>query len=384
MEQKVLHYNRKAIHHLNRGEYLTSLEYLNKAKSKMRGSSLTNCSKLMGITLNNLGCYYKSLNEPEKALAYLGQALEVNKVNISDLNNLAATHLNLAVTESQLGNHLSALDNCLKVVHMLRSVYSSNPTLAQTFISAHFNASVEYSSLGRLEESRAILELGSKYSKELLGCTHFLTQKIENAISSLPSVKNWAFNGKSSPPRENPSPFRSIRTSTAATSGKKKLRSEHDRSTDTYNSTFSRLSKRFASPNNFRKTLQGLSPIKLGTCKTTKITFSKLKPRRNRTKKKVVTRSEVGVQVSSRDPKSEAAVKIQRAWKRFKIRKAEKARNIDLYIQDAESKVQVAYNELKKLQSLKAKIQNREILDIREFKPIPYRAKYFCEANSSH
>lgn len=382
MEQKVLHYNRKAIHHLNRGDYLTSLEYLNKAKSKMRGSSLSTCSKLMGITLNNLGCYYKSLNEPEKALAYLGQALEVNKANISDLNNLAATHLNLAVTESQLGNHLSALDNCLKVVHMLRSVHSSNPTLAQTFVSAHFNASIEYSALGRIEESRAILELGSKFSKELLGCTHFLTQKINNAISSLPSIKNWTFNGQSSPVRENPSPFRSIRTSTAATSGKKKLKSDHDRSTDTYNSTFSRLSKRFVSPTSFRKTVQGLSPIKLGTCKTTKINFSKLKPRRNKPKKKVVTRSEIGVQVSCRDPKTEAAIKIQRAWKRFQMLKAEKAKNIDLYIQNAESKVQIAYNELKKLQSLKAKIQNRDILDLKEFKPIPYRAKYFCAVDS--
>jgi tetratricopeptide (TPR) repeat protein len=377
MEQKVLHYNRQAIFHLNKGDYLTSLEYLNKAKSKMRGSSLSICSKLMGITLNNLGCYYKSLNEPEKALVYLGQALEVEKANLNDLSNLAATHLNLCATESQLGNHLGALDNCLKVIHMLKGFHTSSPGLAQTFVTAHFNASAEYRKLGRLSESRTILEAGCRFSRELLGTTHFLTVKIEENLGELQSFSPRGKRDWNSPVRGRGSPGRSIRTSTAATSALKKLKSELDRSTDTYASTFSRISKRWGNAG-LVKTFHGLSPpLRMSNTKTNKISLSKSRPKKLKSKKKVITRTEVAVQVDYQDPKTSAALKIQNAWRRFKSRKLQEAKNINQNIKKAELKVQSAYEELKHLQYLKSRIENREIIDLKEFKPIPFRSKYF-------
>ena len=367
MEQKVLNLNRKAIKYLNQGDYYTSLEFLNKAKSSLKGVPLTACSKVMGITLNNFGCYYKTLNNPEQALVYLGQALEVEKQSFSDLNNLAATYLNISVTESQLNNHLAALENCLKAIHILKPVHSTSSTLAQTFISAHFNASSEYLSLNRTIQSKKMLEIGLAYSKDLLGNTHYMTKKLEDSLNAS------QFNMISF------SPGRSIRTSTAATSINKKFRSDLEKSTDTHISTLSRLSKRFGSPIGLHKTLNKISPVRLNGSKTLKFNIGKMRTRKLRNPKKAneKKKKDFGVQFECVDIRNEAAFRIQRAWKRYLRGKVLKVENIDEDILVAEVKVQAAYEKLKVLKDFKARLTGQGVFDVGEFKPIPYKSKYF-------
>lgn len=369
MEQKVLHYNRKAIQYLNQGDFLSSLEYLNKAKLSMKGISLSNCSKVMGITLNNFGCYYKTLNDPEKALIYLNQALVLEKTNLSNLNNLAATYLNICATESQLNNHMTALENSLKAIHILKPIYSSSPELAQTFITAHFNASSEYFALNRSVEGKRILELGLNYSRDLLGSSHFLTKKLETTLNVFQAKKKFSL-----------SPGRSIRTSTTTTV-KKKFRSDFEKSTDTHLSTLSKLSKRFVSPAGLRKTLNQISPIRLSNSKTSKLNFSKIRTRKVKRGKKIVEKKDFCVQFEVDEDKNCAARKIQRAWRRFCRDREMKKVNIDKDIQMAESEVQVAYEKLKKLKEFKARLRGENVQDVIEFKPIPYKSKYLVVKN---
>ena len=366
MEQKVLNFNRKAIKYLHQGDYYTSLEYLTKAKSSLKGIPLTACSKVMGITLNNFGCYYKTLNEPEKALIYLGQALEVEKQNLSDLNNLAATYLNISATESHLNNHLTALENCLKAIHILKPIYSSSPAIAQIFISAHFNASSEYFSLNRVIQGKKMLEIGLMYSKELLGNTHIMTKKLEDSLSTY-QVNTASY-----------SPVRSIRTSTAATSINKKFRSDLEKSTDTHITTLSKLSKRFGSPMGLQKRLSRISPIRLNGSKTLKLNFGKIRTKKLKKPKKNIEKKDFGIQFECEDIQNEAALKIQGAWKRFLRGKHLKVVNIDEDIKVAEVKVQAAYEKLQNLKEFKARLAGKSIFNVNEFKPIPYKSKYFC------
>lgn len=360
----MLHFNRKAIQYLNQGDFLSSLEYLNKAKLSMKGISLTNCSKVMGITLNNFGCYYKTLNDPEKALVYLNQALELEKTNLSNLNSLAATYLNICATESQLNNHIIALENSLKAIHILKPIYSSSPEVAQTFITAHFNASSEFFALNRSIEGTRILELGLNYSKDLLGSSHFLTKKLQSTLSTLKGKKMFSL-----------SPGRSIRTSTTTTV-KKKFKSDIEKSTDTHLSTYSRLSKRFVSPAGFRKTFNQISPIRLSNSKTSKLNLSKIRTRKVRKHKKTVEKKDFCAQFEVDELKISAARRIQRAWRRFVKEKEVRKANIDKDIKEAEDGVQVAYEKLKKLKEFRARLRGENVLEVCEFKPIPYKSKY--------
>ncbi len=72
--------------------------------------------RLIGITLNNLGCYYKRYkslsilsdlfhsrtNKLKVSLSYLKKALEIEVYTLHDKMNIASTHLNICAIFSSL------------------------------------------------------------------------------------------------------------------------------------------------------------------------------------------------------------------------------------------------------------------------------------------
>ena len=308
MEERVLRYNRKAMVYLNKSEYNNSFLYLTKAQKFLRGMSLSSCAKLMGITLNNFGCYYKSINDPEKARLYLTQALEVEKNNLTEVNNLAATHLNLCAIESQMGFHMKALENSLKAINLLRNLYKTNEKLASTFVIAHYNAGMEYKALLKTAESHKILEIGLEISKEFLGKDSYLTTKIEKTLAS-----DYFFDKINT---SKLSPLRSIRSSTAATT-KKRFKYHIDKSNEVL-SNVSRYSKGRISPFSYTKRFRDTLVSSINTANEFSLKKSKISPKRQkkfRKKKKRLDKSfqaDLGLKLSEYDLKYLSAVKIQK------------------------------------------------------------------------
>lgn len=110
-------------------EYLSSspqvaLELLNMATSATkRGNILKRHSneRLCGkaLTLNNLGCYYKSRKEYNVALPLLKRALKI-ETTTENCGSPASTHLNICCVLSALGSHTAALSHAVAAEHVIR------------------------------------------------------------------------------------------------------------------------------------------------------------------------------------------------------------------------------------------------------------------------
>ena len=107
---------------------------------------------LLGITYNNLGCFYKRLKKPKQALKFLKKACENEKSCQLDYANRAGTLLNMCAIYSELGKHKKALEQSLLALKLLtESNYTSS--LISTLVIAYHNAGVEYEYLHQRKEA---------------------------------------------------------------------------------------------------------------------------------------------------------------------------------------------------------------------------------------
>ena len=79
--------------------------------------------------MNNMGCYYKKVGNPNVALRYMLSALNSDIKNKAPLSHVASTKLNICAILSILGKHLTAIEFALEAVthleHTLQEL--SNP-----------------------------------------------------------------------------------------------------------------------------------------------------------------------------------------------------------------------------------------------------------------
>lgn len=95
-ESFVLNCNRLATDYLRFGQNEDALKLLKKAlKSLSKQEKSSNITRLTEITLNNMGGYYKKLNNPDRAIFYLKRALDHNKNSADGYINKASTLLNI-------------------------------------------------------------------------------------------------------------------------------------------------------------------------------------------------------------------------------------------------------------------------------------------------
>lgn len=88
--------NKEAMDLLRINDFSGALKLLKETESSIKTGETTNMTiTLLGITYNNLGCYYKKRNKPNVALRYIEQALNIEMETEHDNINIAGTHLNL-------------------------------------------------------------------------------------------------------------------------------------------------------------------------------------------------------------------------------------------------------------------------------------------------
>jgi len=121
--------------------------------------------KLHGVTLNNLGCFFKRKGKLQAALHYLNKALSI-EVQTNAAENPAGTLLNLCATLSQLGRHTQALAHAEKGIELLNrdrvtknmaeGTKTAESAANMSFLAiAYHNQAVEQEFLGCKEEARA-------------------------------------------------------------------------------------------------------------------------------------------------------------------------------------------------------------------------------------
>lgn len=181
----VLSYNKKAMDFLRSENYKNALSCLNKAEEVLGSGQVSNLNKLLGLTLNNFGCFYKRTGNPSLALNFLKKALEIESKDPVDVNNLAGTHLNMCAILSSIGEHKKALDHSLKAMNLLKDKVEDDGNLLTTLIVAHYNAGIEYEMLTKMSEARKVYLDGLRLTVENFGEDHTLAVSLKGSIRNL-------------------------------------------------------------------------------------------------------------------------------------------------------------------------------------------------------
>ena len=195
LEAIVLKYNSVAMDYLKLENYKDSLSLLKKAEEILNSDEndiIPNRLKLMGITLNNLGCYYKKRRQPKVALNFLEKALEVELQIESDNINLAGSHLNICAVYSCLSKHKEGLQHARQALSLLETLrgednYSAEKTvtLITSLVITYYNAGVELEHMSRYSEALSYYQMGLDISKKELGHKHPLTINIGDTIKKV-------------------------------------------------------------------------------------------------------------------------------------------------------------------------------------------------------
>lgn len=201
-------YNDVAVQFMENKDFDQSLEMLEKAESLLDtldasadtghgndAMTLTR-SRLRSITFNNFGCLYRRISLPEKALEYLEKALVIEELS-NNVNECAATHLNLSASHSVLHNDMQALrhgekaiiliqgqlwpgssfqEGLLKTVVLLQNQdKASSAWRAQAMRDAHVlamayhNVGTQNERLGRLKEAHVSFSRSCTIGMKILG-----------------------------------------------------------------------------------------------------------------------------------------------------------------------------------------------------------------------
>ena len=175
----VLSRNKEAMDQLRANHQKAAMRLLREAQQILDDSTdPTGKLKLLAITFNNLGCYYKRTGQPLYALKYLQQAMELEAKPPIDYTNLAGTHLNICAIRSLLGKHEIALQEALKALDILTQSPEITPNSATTQCIAYHNAGIELEYLNRLPEALDMFKVGWEFAKHELGDVHPLAESL--------------------------------------------------------------------------------------------------------------------------------------------------------------------------------------------------------------
>ncbi|OMJ73214.1 hypothetical protein SteCoe_28159 [Stentor coeruleus] len=180
-ESKIISLNELGLKHLESNS-AHSIFYLNQALLEARCLKNSPCKqKLLAMTYNSLGCYYKSLSQPDKALEYFQKSAVLGRIKGSDPQTIAYAHLNIAGIISNKNEHEKALRHALKSIHYLKTkeLQSKNAT---TLISAYELLAGEYLKLDQKTDTKICLETALNLCHKHLGKTHNKTIELKSTI----------------------------------------------------------------------------------------------------------------------------------------------------------------------------------------------------------
>lgn len=184
-EEIVISYNKLAMEQLQQENYDNSLSYLKQALMGIKGiNEEYKRNKLMAVTYNNLGIFFKRMANYPEALKYLYKAVDLDNKLPNEIGTISGAHLNICSILSQQGDHNSAIRHGLRSIFLLKAGYKIEPKLVTTLIVAYYNVANEYSFIGQQGDAEDCLKIGYKISLEELGPQHHLTNTLKGAFGN--------------------------------------------------------------------------------------------------------------------------------------------------------------------------------------------------------
>lgn len=176
-EEIILNSNKAAIQLLKNKEFGLAKPYLETSVNILSSKKVKNSKKLLPITLNNYGCYYKRLGKLPEALKYFDSALRISQGK--DLN-VTETYLNVSNVFLQSGKYSDAL---IAASNALKSLKNSRK-YTKTAVLVYKTLGNLYRLMGLRQESQQMYLKGLMTSQKVLGNAHKLTKDMENSYDA--------------------------------------------------------------------------------------------------------------------------------------------------------------------------------------------------------
>lgn len=166
----VLNSNKAAIQLLKIDDFSSAKPYLDTSMQILNSKKVKNSKKLLPITLNNYGCYFKRLGYLQESLDFFKQALEKSDYKGS---NVTETYLNISNVLYQSANYPEALRAGLKALESLKKENS------KTAVQVYEMLGSIYKLMGLGKEAQSMYLKGLIISHKVLGNSHKLTKNLE-------------------------------------------------------------------------------------------------------------------------------------------------------------------------------------------------------------
>lgn len=135
------------------------------------------------LTYNNLGCQYLNRGKYLSALEYLEKALGFAQRLRLVPRDLGATCSNITAALSQLGRHKEALEYATRTLTLLqRAEQEGHSDLSAALVNAHFTLGLEYEHMGKAAQAVTCFGQSLDLAMQKLGSSHFLTQQIQEKL----------------------------------------------------------------------------------------------------------------------------------------------------------------------------------------------------------
>lgn len=120
--------------------------------------------KLRAITYNNIGCYFRKMEQPREALVNLERALKLLNETTGSAEHIGDTHLNICAILSQMNRHHEALEHAqIALILLQEELYfdqNEGGVIGDELTSrfgvlaiAYHNIAVEQEYLGRIDDA---------------------------------------------------------------------------------------------------------------------------------------------------------------------------------------------------------------------------------------
>lgn len=181
----VISYNKQAMIALQNEQISTAYNILSQAQYILKRKPIINLSKLLGLTYNNFGCFYKRTGEYPRALKYFQKSLSQESEDKIDFLNQAGKHLNLCTLYSIMVDHEKALNHALQALKYLKHIGKESENYIFTLIMAYKNAGIELENISDYKKALIYYKKAQNVSLSKLGESHKLTHKIKQKIEML-------------------------------------------------------------------------------------------------------------------------------------------------------------------------------------------------------
>ncbi|OMJ84656.1 hypothetical protein SteCoe_14175 [Stentor coeruleus] len=191
IEPLILNWNRLAMENLKDNKFQEAYNLLQKAEDLLKHPENSSYNKLLSITNNNLGCYYKKIQKFQTSLDYLFKALNLEIQTIYDKTNIAGTHLNICAAYSLLNQHGKALSHGIMATKLLKEAHEidkSSSTLTSLIIALN-STGFEYELLKEYDNALITYKCGLDLAEKNLGYEHSVTGALVKAYKNIVNLK---------------------------------------------------------------------------------------------------------------------------------------------------------------------------------------------------